>query len=108
MTDTEVTNLSESEEASAKKSKKHITSGYPISKINFILVAVVSVIALFLLVTTFRVNTGYQKLVDTIESYLQWEQDVKNMEIYSDYLTNEVRAFVETGNVEHLNLYFKE
>lgn len=107
MTDTEKTKLSE-EETSVKKSKRSIISGYPMAKTNFILVTFVSVIAVFLLITTFRMNTGYQKLENTIENYIVWEQYVKNMELSSDYLTNEVRSFVETGNIEHLNLYFKE
>ena len=82
--------------------------GFPLSKFNWLLEVILFVVSIFLLITTFRVNEGYQKLKATSDSYIEWERQAMQMEMSSDHLTREVRLFVQTKNVEHMRSYFVE
>lgn len=73
-----------------------------------IMVIVALVISVLLLTATFKVATGYSNLNVNMNDYTKWQQDANNLQIGSDYLTEQVRCFVVTGKREYLDNYFIE
>ena len=82
--------------------------GLSFSKFSYILGVIVIILSVSLLVTTFFVNEEYEDVQKASENHIRWQQIAWNLEQASDYLTNEVRLFVETGKDEHLQNYFWE
>ena len=82
--------------------------GLSIRGIQGIMAIVILIIAVLLLFATFRTKYGYSQMREYTESYLRWEQDADNLQLASDYLTEQVRCFVETGKREYLDNYFEE
>lgn len=69
---------------------------------------IILIAAILLMFATIRTKIGYSRMRQNTEDYLQWEQDVGNLQLASDYLTEQVRCFVETGEREYLDNYFEE
>ena len=82
--------------------------GFPLSRFNFILEIVVLVVSALLLITTFRVNGGYQRLKDISDQYIECERQATQLEISSDTLTREARLFVNEKGKNHIDAYFAE
>lgn len=93
-----------------KKEKKpgNEKKGFPLSKFNYILEAVVLVVSVLLLIITFRVNGGYQRLKEISDHYIECERQATQLEISSDTLTREVRLFTNEKGKEHIDAYFAE
>lgn len=93
-----------------KKEKKpgNEKKGFPLSKFNYILEAVVLVVSVLLLITTFRVNGGYQRLKEISDHYIECERQATQLEISSDTLTREARLFANEKGKEHIDAYFAE
>ena len=72
------------------------------------MVAVTLVITALLLTATFNADTGYARLKAIQADYVQWEHDANNLQLGSDYLTEQVRCFVVTGKRQYLDNYFEE
>ncbi len=92
--------------ATEKKERAH--KGLSIRKIQLVMACVILVISVLLLVATFSAQSGYIKMRNNTDDYIQWERDAKDLQIASDYLTEQVRCFVETGKREYLDNYFEE
>ena len=82
--------------------------GLSIRKLNFAMACVMLVISVLLLFATFGAKSGYSRMRDNTDVYIRWEKDANNLQIASDYLTEQVRCFVETGKREYLDNYFEE
>ena len=72
------------------------------------MVAVMLVISLFLILETFKVKSEYSDLNRIISDYTQLQRDAINLQIGSDYLTEQVRCFAVTGDRAYLDSYFEE
>ncbi len=92
--------------ATEKKERAH--KGLSIRKIQLVMACVILVISVLLLVATFSAQSGYIRMRNNTDDYIQWERDAKDLQIASDYLTEQVRCFVETGKREYLDSYFEE
>ncbi|MBQ3269891.1 MAG: GGDEF domain-containing protein [Clostridia bacterium] len=92
--------------ATEKKERAH--KGLSIRKIQLVMACVILIISVLLLVATFSAQSGYIKMRENTDDYIQWERDAKDLQIASDYLTEQVRCFVETGKREYLDGYFEE
>ena len=86
----------------------HASKGLSIRNLHMIIAGITLVISILLLVATFMVKTGYSEMRYNTENYIQWEKDADSLQRASDYLTEQVRCFVETGKREYLDNYFKE
>ena len=82
--------------------------GIPLGKINSLMAAVTVIMSAVLLVTTVLTSASYEAMHDTTEQYIHWRTDAYDMQIASDYLTEQARCFVETGDREYLDKYFEE
>lgn len=91
-----------------KSPKNEVTSGISAKRLNFIMAGITLVISVILLFSTFRMSVGYKILRDTTEDYLVWQRSVNKMQYGSDYLTEQVRFYVEKGDLKYLDNYFKE
>ena len=72
----------------------------------FAILAVIAAIALF--VADFAVSRGYQRMEQASDRYIEAQLAASDMEAASDYLTDRVRCFVVTGDIQYLNDFFEE
>lgn len=72
----------------------------------FIILAFIAAIALF--ASDIAVTGGYQRMERASNRYIVAQLAASNMESGSDYLTDKVRCFVVTGELEYLNEFFEE
>ena len=82
--------------------------GISIRRLHFVMALVMLVVSVLLLFTTFRAKLGYSQMRENVVSYILWERDAAKLQLASDYLTEQVRCFVETGKREYLDNYFEE
>lgn len=75
---------------------------------NLIMAAITLTISALLIIATYNVATGYSELRTATEHYIQWQQDASELQLGSDYLTEQVRCFAETGEKVYLDNYFEE
>lgn len=86
----------------------HKNKSVSIRHIQLMMALLMLVISILLLITTYRTKTGYSRMREYTGQYIQWERDADKLQMGSDYLTEQVRCFVETGKREYLDNYFKE
>ena len=55
-----------------------------------------------------RINKGYTALNEAMDEYMTAQNDAAEMNLASDYLTDQVRQFVLTGDKKYLDGYFTE
>lgn len=72
------------------------------------MILVMLVISALLLAETFKVASEYTNLNNIINDYTRWQRDANNLQIGSDYLTEQVRCFAVTGERIYLDNYFEE
>ena len=82
--------------------------GVAIRKVLIFLVVFMLATSALLLVATERVSSLYAALNSNMESYRQWQRDASDLQVGSDYLTEQVRCFVVTGDRAYLDNYFEE
>lgn len=82
--------------------------GIPQRKLNYIMYGMVIVISALLLFTTVQTTAGYTEMHDATESYIELQSAAYNLQVSSDYLTEQVQCFVITGKRTYLNAYFDE
>ena len=79
-----------------------------IRSIIIALALVTMVLSIMLLTATYYTDAGYTRLSENMESYIQWQRDANDLQNGSDYLTDQVRCFVVTGERQYLDDYFEE
>lgn len=88
--------------------KENKAKGLKIKTVNYIMILVACVIYGFLLYETIQLTNKYQDLTENTDAYIVCEKAAIMENKGSDILTEEVRLFVVTGEIEHANAYFKE
>ncbi len=66
------------------------------------------IVAMALLVSEFMLFRGYARNEEASERYIAAQRATSDMEMGSDWLTENVRSFVVTGNIAYMDEYFKE
>ena len=82
--------------------------GLPLGKLNYVMAAVTLVISLLLIRATYRTSDGYVRVNGATENYIAWEQSASSIRDATDYLTEQARSFVMTGEKRYLENYFSE
>lgn len=89
---------------------KGLSSRFGISmsraSIVFIIAAVIAAAALY--IADSLVTRNYMKMELASEQYILAQQSAADLSSASDYLTDEVRSFVVTGDISHMDNYFEE
>ena len=88
--------------------KKTQMKGVSIRKLNYIMAAITLIVSVVLLIVSHRTLFAYGILCDKTEISMRGQQCAQDMQNASDYLTEQVRCFVETGEREYLDAYFEE
>ena len=82
--------------------------GLPLRVLNWVLLFVVAAAALSLFIADSMVTRGYRLSEQANARYLSAKMAAIDMEMGSDYLTDKVRCFVVTGQIEYLQDFFEE
>lgn len=82
--------------------------GIALKTLSVIIAVTTTVVSICLLIGVYFTFVSYKDLVKTSKDYVSWQQQAEKMLVASDYLTEEVRLFVETGDKAHMNNYFYE
>ena len=80
----------------------------PMRRASFVFVLVAFIIATALYIADSSVTHGYLRMEQASERYILAQQASTNMEIGSDVLTDAVRCFVVTKDMQYLQHYFEE
>ncbi len=75
---------------------------------NLFMAFITLVISVLLLFATYRANGEYGHMREHTDQYIQWQKEAHGLQDGSDYLTEAVRCFTETGKREYLDDYFTE
>lgn len=89
------------------ESKQNI-KGIRIYTANIVMLITACVLFVLTLYITAQIAIKYQNLVSATENYISCEKNAALIHKGSDYLTEEVRLYVETLNKEHADKYFTE
>ena len=82
--------------------------GIHLQVINILLLLAAAVITLVLLYATMQTYTAYDKVYDATEDYIVCQQAASDLQMGSDYLTEQVRIFTVTADREAVDNYFRE
>ena len=83
-------------------------NGLPLAKVNYVMAAVTLVISALLIFTTYRTSQSYESASQATENYIEWEQSASRIQDATNYLTEQARNFVMTGEKKYLQNYFLE
>ena len=82
--------------------------GMPMKRTITIFAIIMTIVSACLVAGLFFNLMNYNDLIRVTRDYVSWEEKVKEMVSSSDYLTEQVRLFVETGDRKHMDNYFTE
>ncbi|MCR5608107.1 MAG: GGDEF domain-containing protein [Lachnospiraceae bacterium] len=82
--------------------------GLSVKRLNIIMFIVSLIIYTALFYAMSLTGDNYQKTQEMTKTLLEWRKNSYNLQIGSDYLTEEIRSFVATGDKTHLDNYFEE
>ena len=90
------------------KDRETEVKGIKIIDYNTGIIIVVFVLMLGVLTATFFLSGKYENLVVSTSNYITLEKQADVVQDASDYLTEQVRLYVQNLNVQHVDLYFEE
>ena len=78
------------------------------ARIIILLMAAVAILFAALLLANYRANEENSRMRAATDNYIHWQRDAYELQKASDYLTEQVRCFTETGERKYLDNYFEE
>lgn len=87
--------------------KKHIT-GIKIRTFNMLMILLSSLIFVCLIFNTLKMPGQYHDLIVSSDEYMTCEKDAADLSSASDYLTEQVRLYVENMDIQNMQNYFTE
>lgn len=91
-----------------KETVKKPVNGIRIRTFNAVMVLLSSLIFIALIANTLSIPGQYQNLITSTEEYMACELDAATLYQASDYLTEQVRLYVETMDLSNMQNYFTE
>ena len=82
--------------------------GVPIRKLNYLMAGITLVVSVVLLIVSYRTFALYGVMQQKTNTSIDGQKSARDMQEASDYLTEQVRCFVETGERTYLDAYFEE
>ncbi|MBO7708951.1 MAG: EAL domain-containing protein [Lachnospiraceae bacterium] len=89
-----------------KEVKEH--TGIQLRTMSIFSVILAVMAAAAILILDVSVTRGYQRMEKASDRYILAQQAATDLEIASDYMTDRVRCFVVTGELEYLKDFFEE
>ena len=96
----------EPEPAEQTEDREHTGIQLRTASIFSVILAIIAAAAL--LISDISVTHGYQRMESASDRYIASQLAATDMESGSDYLTDRVRCFVVTGDIEYLNDFIEE
>lgn len=90
------------------EAKKRDIRGIKIRNFNFIMIVITCFIYGLLIFLTMKGYESYTNLEKSTQRYISCQQIAEQLRNGSDYLTEQIRFYAETGNPEYVQAYFKE
>ncbi len=87
-----------------KKTKK----GIHLKWLNVTLISLVVILSALLMIIIVQTRSKYNEMRDAMDQYIVSQKDANDMQASSDYLTEQVRSFVVTGEKIYEQNYFEE
>lgn len=91
-----------------KETVKKPVNGIRIRTFNAVMVLLSSLIFIALIANTLSIPGQYQNLITSTEEYMACELDAATLYQASDYLTEQVRLYVEAMDLSNMQNYFTE
>ena len=96
-----------------KSKKKELRSGLTgkgvsIRNMQVCIAVLTLVLSVLLLIATYRATAGYQLMQEETKNFIKLHESSSELREASDYLTEQVRCYAETGDLQYLNNYFTE
>lgn len=88
--------------------EKKRRKGIPLQTVIIVMLAFSAVISCVLLYFMYRTSVNYDRMSTATQNYMDCQAAASQLREGSDYLTNQVRSFVITGETEHVVLYYNE
>lgn len=82
--------------------------GVSIRNMQIVMSVLLMVLSALLLVATYRATSGYMLMQEETKSFIELRESTSELREASDYLTEQVRCYAETGDLQYLNNYFRE
>ena len=92
--------------AGKKETVEHTGIQLKTASIFFVILALIA--AAGLMISDLSVTRGYQRMEEASDRYIAAQLAATDLESGSDYLTDRVRCFVVTGELEYLEDFFEE
>lgn len=96
------------EERLMKSEKQKNVKGVRIRTINGVMIFVSCVLYILVIYATLQVSLRYDELITATNDYIDCEKNAALVREGSDYLTNEVRMYVVTLDLRHVDAYMRE
>lgn len=77
-------------------------------RLNRVVLVISLLISVLLLIATGRTTSSYEDMRATTENYITLKQCADDIEITSDYLTEQARYFAATAEMQYMNNYLEE
>ena len=91
-----------------EKDNDNAIGGISIRTLYYTMVAVIFIISLLLVFFTLEITQNYSEVVNDTHNHTEMLREVYSYQNASDYLTEQVRCFAETGDMAYLDDYFYE
>lgn len=82
--------------------------GIPLQTVIIVMLTISAVISCVLLYFMYRTSVSYNRMSKATQNYMDCQDAASDLREGSDFLTNQVRSFVITGDLEHAVLYYNE
>ncbi len=82
--------------------------GIRLSRFQAVTAAIIIVLTVLLLLSTYYTSRGYTQMEEATERYITAQQAAANMQAASDFLTAQARTFVATGDLTRAEQFFEE
>ena len=96
------------ERAIMNKLDKLKKRGISLRNLNIVMLGLAILISAILIWAMNRTDSLYRRTHEFTQNLLQWRQDSYDLQVGSDYLTEQVRYFAVTGDRTFLDNYFEE
>ena len=88
--------------------RKSDNRGLHIGRINTVAAILAVILGLVILYTAYGTLRSYNAMQKATEEYIAFRTDASDMQAGSDFLTDRVRAFTVTGDLQHVRDFFME
>ncbi len=87
---------------------KEKSGGIRLRFLNYLMMAVTLILSVLLFVSTYSTTGGYGDMREVTNGYIKWQKSAYEMQVASDYLTEQARSFAITGDRTYMDNYFEE